>query len=141
MENSDLDNPNIIRNSETGAIDTASAKFRKAVSVKDEEAAKFYREKYKPNSTGEVPAFATEPDANKVARLMGFTKTNYTSRGAAVYSDKRNSIFISRDVPEQSTGISHSGGSWKLATTPDRLGSKETRSGTFDLFLENRIGD
>ncbi len=34
----------------------------------------------------------------------------------------------------------HNGGAWKGATSIKNLGSKDTRSGTYDVFL-TRIGD
>lgn len=34
----------------------------------------------------------------------------------------------------------HIGGAWKEASTPEKLNSKNTRNGTFDLNLK-RIGD
>lgn len=47
---------------------------------------------------------------------------------------KRGNDYITRDLD------GHNGGAWKMADSVKNLGSKETRSGTFDVNL-NRIGD
>ena len=69
------------------------------------------------------------------AESLGYTKTNERSHGQAVYKNaKGKPKYITKDVD------SHNGGSWKGADTVKDLGSKKTRSGTYDQDL-NRIGD
>ena len=66
------------------------------------------------------------------AKNLGFTKTNYKSHGQPVY--KKGNQYITPDVD------SHNGGAWKMAGSVKDLGSKKTRTGTFDINL-NKIGD
>jgi len=72
-------------------------------------------------------------EAERKALEMGFAKTNYLSKGEAVYLKGRR--YISRDL----TG--HNGGAWKMASSPRGLLRKQTRMGTFDKALEQRLGD
>ncbi|MFC1150989.1 toxin C-terminal domain-containing protein, partial [Pasteurella multocida] len=91
-----------------------------------------FAKKTKDRVTSE-PVFNTDGDAYKVARELGYTKTNYrTKSGAAVF--KKGNSYITRDVD------GHNGGAWKEASSPEKLNKKETRNGTFDINL-NRIGD
>ncbi|WP_082249234.1 toxin C-terminal domain-containing protein, partial [Acinetobacter calcoaceticus] len=77
--------------------------------------------------------YPTDKDAQKAAKLLGYEKTNYRTRNkAAVF--KNGKSYISRDVD------GHNGGAWKEASSPEKLNSKETRNGTFDINM-NRIGD
>jgi hypothetical protein len=78
------------------------------------------------------PVFKTTAEATKVAKELGFTRVNETIDGQAVY--KKGNFYITRDA----TG--HNGGAWKGATSIKDLGSKTTRSGTYDKYL-NPIGD
>lgn len=68
----------------------------------------------------------------KLAKKMGFKKSNYRSHGQTVF--QRGNRFITRDVD------SHNGGFWKMADSVENLARKQTRLGTYDQFL-NRIGD
>nr|WP_253199062.1 toxin C-terminal domain-containing protein [Clostridium gasigenes] len=63
---------------------------------------------------------------------MGFERTNYKSHGKPVY--KKGRRYITPDVD------SHNGGTWKMADSVKDLGSKRTRTGTYDFKLD-RIGD
>ncbi|MGN3395969.1 toxin C-terminal domain-containing protein [Enterococcus gallinarum] len=66
---------------------------------------------------------------------MGYIKTNERSHGQPVFKNtKRKPKYITPDVD------SHNGGTWKGADNVKDLGSKDTRSGTYDEDL-NRIGD
>lgn len=80
---------------------------------------------------------SSETVAKAVAKNLGYTPTNYTSHGAKVYKAGKKAKgpkYITRDKD------SHIGGAWKGADTVKGLGSKKTRSGTYDAEL-NRIGD
>lgn len=78
---------------------------------------------------------SSEAVAKVVAKELGYSKTNYLSKKAVVYYNKKGKPkYIVRDID------SHNGGSWKGASTVKDLGSKKTRSGTYDIDL-NRIGD
>lgn len=78
-----------------------------------------------------------EKVARAAAKDLGYVETNYLSHGAKVYQRKSGlgPKFITRDKD------SHIGGAWKGATTVNNLGSKNTRSGTYDILLEERLGD
>ncbi|WP_228702691.1 toxin C-terminal domain-containing protein [Faucicola boevrei] len=77
--------------------------------------------------------YKTDAEATKGATALGYTKTNYRTKSGAVVFKKGNS-YISRDVD------GHNGGAWKEASSPEKLNSKDTRNGTFDVNM-NRIGD
>jgi RHS repeat-associated protein len=71
------------------------------------------------------------------AKELGYRKTKFKSHGQAVYTNPkapRSERFISKDADV------HSGGFWKAADSPKNLGSKTTRSGTYDADL-TRIAD
>jgi hypothetical protein len=77
----------------------------------------------------------TSKEATDAANLLGYQKTSELSHGQPVYSNpKGQPKYITPDVD------SHSGGVWKGANTIEGLGSKTTRSGTYDDKL-SRIGD
>jgi len=79
------------------------------------------------------PVYKTTKEAKAAAEALGFKKISETVHdGQAVF--KRGKDFITRDLD------GHNGGAWKMADSVKNLGSKETRSGTFDVNL-NRIGD
>jgi RHS repeat-associated protein len=78
------------------------------------------------------PVFKNTKEAQAKAEELGFTKIKATSNGQAVFSNGK--MFITRDVD------GHNGGAWKAASSVKALGSKKTRSGTYDADL-NRIGD
>lgn len=78
-----------------------------------------------------------EKVARAAAKDLGYTEVNNQySHGAAIYMRNSGSgpKYISRDKDD------HSGGVWKGATSIKNLGKRETRSGTYDIFLE-RMGD
>jgi len=49
--------------------------------------------------------------------------------------------YITPDVGSSDGLGSHNGGFWKAASSPENLGSKTTRTGTFNEDLTIRIGD
>ncbi|UOO80756.1 toxin C-terminal domain-containing protein [Uruburuella testudinis] len=79
------------------------------------------------------PVFKTDTEAAKAAKSLGYIKTNFRTKSGAVIFKKDNS-YITRDVD------GHIGGAWKEASSPEKLNSKNTRNGTFDLNLK-KIGD
>ena len=71
------------------------------------------------------------------ATELGYSKTNERSHGQPVFVNKkapRDLRYITPDVD------GHNGGYWKAADSVKSLGSRSTRSGTYDANL-NRIGD
>jgi uncharacterized protein RhaS with RHS repeats len=79
------------------------------------------------------PVYKTTKEAKVAAEAIGFKLIKETVHGGqAVF--KRGNRFITRDMD------GHNGGAWKMADSVKNLGSKETRTGTFDINL-NRIGD
>lgn len=79
------------------------------------------------------PVYKTNKEAKIAAEAMGFKKINETVHGGqAVF--KRGKEYITRDLD------GHNGGAWKMAESVEALGSRKTRSGTYDANL-NRIGD
>jgi hypothetical protein len=84
------------------------------------------------NSNNKQNHFKTTKEAIKAARDLGFEKTNYRSQGQPVF--KKGNRYISPDID------SHNGGIWKMADSVKNLGSRTTRMGTYDAYL-NRIGN
>jgi len=78
----------------------------------------------------------TNPEAKVLAEELGYRKTNYLSDGRAVFENTRRGSprFITADR------TAHNGGVWKGAERVQDLSSRQTRTGTFDRYL-NRIGD
>ncbi|MFX3661414.1 MAG: toxin C-terminal domain-containing protein, partial [Ectobacillus sp.] len=79
----------------------------------------------------------TKEEADKIATSKGYSKTKFKSHGEAVYENTkapRKVRYITRDTE------AHIGGAFKGADAVSKLGSKRTRSGTYDKNL-NRIGD
>ncbi|MBO0440217.1 hypothetical protein JZO69_07570 [Enterococcus sp. DIV0869a] len=77
----------------------------------------------------------TSKEASDAAKALGYDKINEKSHGQPVFKNKKNNPkYITPDVD------SHNGGVWKGADTLEGLGSKKTRSGTYDKDLK-RIGD
>ncbi|MBF6033708.1 hypothetical protein H8F23_10640 [Pseudomonas sp. P155] len=75
----------------------------------------------------------TNAEAQQAAKKLGFEKINETIHGGqAIF--KKGKYYITRDI------AGHVGGAWKMADSVKSLGSKKTRSGTYDINL-NRIGD
>ena len=69
-----------------------------------------------------------------IAATLGYQKTNYKSNGEAVYYNNKDKTYITYD------NTAHIVGGWKMAKSPEALGSKETRTGTYTLDLK-RVGD
>ena len=73
-------------------------------------------------------------EATAVAKGLGYTKVNgASSHGNAVFTNPKAARalrYITADVD------SHVGGVWKAADTIANLGSKSTRSGTYNALLE-----
>ncbi|AZZ75845.1 hypothetical protein CCX46_11975 [Pseudomonas sp. RU47] len=79
------------------------------------------------------PVYKTNAEAQQAAKKLGFEKINETIHGGqAIF--KKGKYYITRDI------AGHVGGAWKMADSVKSLGSKKTRSGTYDINL-NRIGD
>lgn len=80
----------------------------------------------------------SSPSVTKAAaESLGYVvKKNHYSHGQKVFELKKGKgpKYITVDVD------GHNGGVWKGATSVKNLGSKKTRSGTYDALL-NRIGD
>jgi uncharacterized protein YukE len=72
-------------------------------------------------------------EAEERALEMGYVKTTYLSIGQAV--DRRGRRYISRDM----TG--YNGGAWKMADSPLGLLRRQTRMGTYDKALTQRVGN
>ncbi|WP_261737331.1 toxin C-terminal domain-containing protein, partial [Pseudomonas iridis] len=79
------------------------------------------------------PVYKTNAEAQQAAKKLGFEKINETIHGGQAIFKKGN-YYITRDI------AGHVGGAWKMADSVKSLGSKKTRSGTYDINL-NRIGD
>ncbi|MEK3822213.1 SAR2788 family putative toxin [Cytobacillus sp. FSL W8-0315] len=78
-----------------------------------------------------------ESVAKAVAKELGYSEVKgQYSHGAKIYlrGKGKGPKYISRDKD------GHIGGAWKGATSIKNLGSKKTRSGTYDIELK-RIGD
>jgi len=74
----------------------------------------------------------TTKQATELANSLGFKKTNYRIHGQSIF--QKGNLYITIDAD------SHCGGIWKMADSVKNLGSKKTRMGTYDKFL-NKIGD
>jgi len=77
---------------------------------------------------GGAPSRLTNSQAGDLAKWLGYTKTKFQSSNQAVFTNGKN--FITQDIK------SHNGGTWKMASTVKDLGSKNTRTGTFNHLLE-----
>ena len=77
-------------------------------------------------------------EVEKVAKELGYSKVKgQQSHGQAIFTNKKAPSevrYITADID------SHNGGFWKGASSIEKLGSKSTRSGTYDRFLR-RIGN
>jgi hypothetical protein len=77
--------------------------------------------------------YKTTKEATEAAAKLGYKKVQGAMvRGQAVYTNGQ--YYISRDID------AHNGGVWKMAKSVVDLGSKKTRLGTYDQFL-NWIGE
>lgn len=74
--------------------------------------------------------------AKAAAKDLGYSSTNYLSHNQKVFVRKKGKgpKYITPDKD------GHNGGAWKGASSVKNLGSKKTRSGTYDVDLK-RIGD
>ena len=83
--------------------------------------------------------YITNQEAQQAADEIGYVKVKgKESKGRAIFhrsKAKRSLQYITSDY------TSHNGGFWKAADTIENLGSKSTRSGTYDITLTRRIGD
>ncbi|WP_216667660.1 toxin C-terminal domain-containing protein, partial [Saccharibacillus deserti] len=84
--------------------------------------------------------YRTDKEAEAAANMLGFEKVNAGRAKAAVFYSKEKGVYITRDIPRQSTGTTDNGGVWKMADSIPGLMSRETRSGTYNKNLM-RIGD
>ena len=76
-------------------------------------------------------------EVEAVAKKLGYSKVKgQQSHGQAVFANKKASRELRFITPDLD---SHNGGYWKAASSIKNLGSKTTRSGTYDMFLR-RIG-
>jgi hypothetical protein len=75
--------------------------------------------------SGNVPL--TNNQQAQMAAELGYTKTSSYSHGQLVFTNGKTYISYDKD--------SHSGGTWKMATSIDRLSSKSTRMGSYDSNL------
>ena len=77
-------------------------------------------------------------EVENVAKELGYSKVKgQQSHGQAIFTNKKAPSevrYITADID------SHNGGFWKGASSIKKLGSKSTRSGTYDRFLR-RIGN
>lgn len=73
-----------------------------------------------------------------VAKELGYNKVKGRKlHGQAIFQNskaKRSMRYISRDIDN------HNGGYWKAAKSINDLGSRATRTGTFDKYLRRHIG-
>lgn len=69
----------------------------------------------------------TASQVTQMAERVGYRATNQTLRGQRVFTNGKN--YILKDID------SHAGGLWKMADTIRGLGSKTTRTGTYDYDL------
>lgn len=90
----------------------------------------------KPSRPKPNPVYKTDKEAQAAAKKLGYTKISETCGKAAIFRNKKakGPEYISRDID------GHNGGAWKGASSPERVCSKETRSGTYDKNLK-RIGN
>ncbi|MFD1259679.1 toxin C-terminal domain-containing protein [Entomomonas asaccharolytica] len=71
------------------------------------------------------------------AKDMGYRKINERSYSQAVYHNPKASIDLRYITPHID---GHNGGFWNAASSIRNLGSKSTRSGTYNIDLTVRIG-
>lgn len=70
----------------------------------------------------------TNAQASQMAQRVGYRATNQFVRGQRVFTNGKS--FIVQDID------SHSGGLWKMANSVRDLGSKTTRTGTYNYNLD-----
>jgi len=81
----------------------------------------------------QAKTFKNTAEAANKAKELGYSKINELSHGQAVFYNNKTKLYITRDID------GHNGGAWKAATSVEKLGSKVTRSGTYDADM-NWIG-
>ncbi|WP_253957087.1 toxin C-terminal domain-containing protein [Paenibacillus oleatilyticus] len=84
--------------------------------------------------------YRTDREAEEAANILGFEKANGGRAKAAVFYSEERGVYITRDIPRQSTGSTDNSGVWKMANTIEELMIRQTRLRTYDKNL-NRIGD
>ena len=77
----------------------------------------------------------TKAEATELAKYLGYRPTNYRVKGQTIYTNGKT--YISQDMG--SGNGSHNGGTWKIASSVENLGSKSARTATTDALL-NPIG-
>ncbi|WP_280668855.1 MULTISPECIES: polymorphic toxin-type HINT domain-containing protein [unclassified Kitasatospora] len=77
----------------------------------------------------------TSKQATDLAKFLGYRDTGQRLKGQKIFTNGKT--FISQDIGDGDG--SHNGGTWKLAKSIKDLGSKSTRTGTYDAML-NKIG-
>lgn len=83
--------------------------------------------------------FRTDAEAREVATALGYRPVGGRSSGAQVFTNGRD--YISRDRVEPSTGRTHNGGVWKRASSIRALRNRNTREGTYNRDLTERVGN
>ena len=74
----------------------------------------------------------------EIADEMGYKKVKGRySHGSAIYSNSKASKELRYITPDVDM---HNGGFWKAASSIKNLQSRQTRTGTFDMYLKRRIG-
>ena len=91
---------------------------------------------YAPNPAAWIDPLGWCNHANKASE-MGYTKVNERSHGQAVYYNSKAKTPLKYITPDVD---SHNGGFWKAASSVRDLGSKATRTGTFNADLSVKIG-
>ncbi|WP_157261668.1 toxin C-terminal domain-containing protein [Paenibacillus sp. A3] len=56
--------------------------------------------------------------------MLGFEKANGGRAKAAVFYSEERGVYITRDIPRQSTGSADNGGVWIMANTIEELMSR-----------------
>ncbi|MGM1050578.1 MAG: toxin C-terminal domain-containing protein [Bacillota bacterium] len=78
---------------------------------------------------------------NTPAKKHGYLPTKEKNKSnQKVFKNSKNKTYISQDVGSNDGNGPHNGGVWKMAKSPGKLNSKNTRMGTYDANLK-RIGD
>ncbi|MEG7485051.1 toxin C-terminal domain-containing protein, partial [Citrobacter freundii] len=92
---------------------------------------------YAPNPLTWIDPLGLSCGHTAKAKELGYKKVNERSHGQPVFVNNKapnKTKYITPDVDQ------HNGGFWKAADSVRNLGSRRTRSGTYDADL-NRIGD
>ncbi|MGO2562128.1 polymorphic toxin-type HINT domain-containing protein, partial [Psychrobacter sp.] len=85
--------------------------------------------------------YQTDAEAFEAAKKLGYTKKQTGGRNRpAVFINPKTGKVISRDIGSGDGNGAHNGGVWKQADSIEKVGSKNTRNGTFDANMK-KIGD